>query len=324
MKSWWIVTKDHKTVMEPREVPVPQPKANEVVIKVHASAMNRGEIFAGGVMHGGPEKLGGGEASGVVHAVGGDVKHVKVGDAVFGRVRGAFAEYCVTDAPQVLKKPEKLSWEQAAAVPVSFITAWEMIYLYGKLKKGETLLIMGASSGAGVASIQIAKAMGARSIGTSGSQAKLDKLKAVGLDVGIATRKPDFGDAVLKANGGKGVDLVINGVGGTMFAECVRVLADHGRLATVGYVDNTFKAEVDLNAVHARRLEIFGVSNAHLSAEEKAASTAGFVRDVLPMIADGRIVPLIDRVYPFDEMPAAKACMDDSAMVGKIVVRVAD
>lgn len=322
MKSWWIVTKDHKTSMEAREIPEPQPKANEVVIKVHASAMNRGEIFAGGVMHGGPEKLGGNEASGVVHAVGSEVTHVKPGDAVFGRVRGGFAEYAVTDAPQVLKKPESLSWEQAAAVPISFITAWEMLFLYGKLKKGETLLVMGASSGAGVASIQIAKAIGARSIGTSGSQAKLDKLKAVGLDVGIATRKPDFGDAVVKANNGKGVDLVVNGVGGTMFAECLRILADHGRLATVGYVDNTFKAEIDLNAVHARRLEIFGVSNAHLSAAEKAASTACFVRDVLPMIADGRIVPVIDRVYPFAEVPAAKACMDDSAMVGKVVVKV--
>ena len=322
MKSWWIVTKDHKTVMEAREIPVPQPKPNEVVIKVHASAMNRGEIFAGGVMHGGPEKLGGGEASGVVHAVGSEVKHVKVGDAVFGRVRGGFAEYAVSDAPQVLKKPENLSWEQAAAVPISFVTAWEMLLLYGKLKKGETLLVMGASSGAGVASIQIAKAMGVRTIGTSGSQAKLDKLKAIGLDVGLATRKPDFGDAVLKANGGKGVDVVVNGVGGTMFAECLRVLADHGRLAVVGYLDNTFKAEIDLNAVHARRLEIFGVSNAHLTAAEKAASTAGFVRDVLPMIADGRIVPVIDHVYPFGEMPAAKACMDDSAMVGKVVIRM--
>lgn len=323
MKSWWIVTKDHKTVMEPREVPVPQPKPNEVVIQVCASAMNRGEIFAGGVMHGGPEKLGGNEASGIVQAVGEGVTQWKAGDEVFGRVRGGFAEYAVTDVAQVLSKPEKLSWEQAAAVPISFITAWEMIYLYGKLKKGETLLVMGASSGAGVASIQIAKVIGARTIGTSGSQDKLDRLKAVGLDVGIATRKPDFGDAVLKANGGKGVDLVINGVGGSVFAECLRVLADHGRLATVGYVDNTFKAEIDLNAVHARRLEIFGVSNAHLSAAEKAASTAGFARDVLPAIADGRIVPLIDRVYPFAELQAAKDCMESSAMVGKIVVRVA-
>lgn len=322
MKSCWIVTKDHQTHLEFREVPEPQPKAGEIVIKVHASAMNRGEIFAGGVVHGGPEKAGGNEASGIVHAVGEGVTTIKKGDAVFGRVRGGFAEYAVMDVAQVIPKPEKLSWEQAAAVPISFITAYEMITMYGRLKAGETLLVMGASSGAGVASIQIGKVIGARTIGTSGSQQKLDKLKTIGLDVGIATRKPDFADAVKKATDGKGVDLIINGVGGSVFAECLRTLAFRGRLATVGYVDNVFKAEIDLNAVHAGRLEIFGVSNARLPASGKAASTAGFVRDVLPALADSRIVPLVDRVYSFDELPAAKERMESNAMVGKIVVRV--
>jgi NADPH:quinone reductase-like Zn-dependent oxidoreductase len=198
-----------------------------------------------------------------------------------------------------------------------------MIYQFGKLQKGETMLIMGASSGAGMASIQLAKLIGARSIGTSGSQQKLDKLKTIGLDVGIATRKPDFAEAVKQANGGKGIDLVINGVGGSVFAECMRTLGFRGRLATVGYVDNVFKAEIDLNAVHAWRLEVFGVSNAHLSAEGKAEAARGFKRDVLPAIVDGRIAPLIDKVYSFDELPAAKERMDSSAMVGKIVVRVA-
>lgn len=323
MKSCWIVTKDHKTNLEFRDVPEPQPKTGEIVIKVHATAMNRGEIFAGGVVHGGPEKPGGNEASGTVHAVGDGVTQWKKGDAVFGRVRGGFAEYAVMDLAQVLKKPEKLSWEQAAAVPISFITAWEMVCLYGKLKAGENMLVMGASSGAGVACIQIAKMLGAHTIGTSGSQAKLDKLKTIGLDVGIATRKPDFYDAVMKATDKKGVDLVINGVGGSVFAECLRTLAFRGRLATVGYVDNVFKAEIDLNAVHAGRLEIFGVSNARLPAKSKAESTAGFARDVLPGIADGRIVPLVDRVFPFEQLPEAKACMEANEMTGKIVVRIA-
>jgi NADPH:quinone reductase-like Zn-dependent oxidoreductase len=322
MKSCWIVTKDHQNELEFREMRVPQPKAGEIVIRVHASALNRGEIFVGGVVHGGPEKLGGNEASGVVYAVGDGVTGIKVGDAVFGRVRGGFAEYALMDAHQIMRKPERLSWEQAAAVPVSYITAWEMIYQYGKLKAGETLLVMGASSGAGVASIQLAKVIGARTIGTSGSQQKLDRLKAIGLDVGIATRKPDFAEAVKQATDGRGVDLVINGVGGSVFAECLRTLAFRGRLATVGYVDNVFKAEIDLSAVHAGRLEIFGVSNARLPASGKAEATAGFIRDVLPALNDGRIVPLVDRVYGFDELPAAKECMESSAMVGKIVVRI--
>ena len=322
MKSCWIITKDHKNVLEYRDVPQPQPKAGEIVIKVHATALNRGELFVGGAVHGGPEKLGGGEASGLVHAIGAGVTGVKAGDAVFGRVRGGFAEYAVMDIAQVMPKPERLSWEQAAAVPVSFITAWEMIYQFGKLQKGETMLIMGASSGAGVASIQLAKLIGARSIGTSGSQQKLDQLKAIGLDFGIATRKPDFADQVKAANGGKGIDLVINGVGGSVFAECMRTLGFRGRLATVGYVDNVFKAEIDLNAVHVRRLEVFGVSNAQLSAEGKAEAARGFKRDVLPGLIDGRIAPLVDKVYSFDELPVAKARMDSSAMVGKIVVRI--
>ena len=322
MKSCWIITKDHKNHLEYRDVPQPQPKAGEIVIKVHATALNRGELFVGGAVHGGPEKLGGGEASGLVHAIGAGVTGVKTGDAVFGRVRGGFADYAVMDIAQVMPKPERLSWEQAAAVPVSFITAWEMIYQFGKLQKGETMLIMGASSGAGVASIQLAKLIGARSIGTSGSQQKLDQLKAIGLDFGIATRKPDFADQVKAANGGKGIDLVINGVGGSVFAECMRTLGFRGRLATVGYVDNVFKAEIDLNAVHVRRLEVFGVSNAQLSAEGKAEAARGFKRDVLPGLIDGRIAPLVDKVYSFDELPVAKARMDSSAMVGKIVVRI--
>jgi NADPH:quinone reductase-like Zn-dependent oxidoreductase len=322
MKSCWIVTKGHQNVLEFRDVPQPQPKAGEIVIKVHATALNRGEIFVGGAVHGGPEKLGGGEASGVVHALGEGVTGVKVGDAVFGRVRGGFAEYAVMDINQMMPKPERLSWEQAAAVPVSFITAWEMIYQFGKLQKGETMLIMGASSGAGVASIQLAKLIGARSIGTSGSQQKLDQLKAIGLDFGIATRKADFADKVKELNGGKGIDLVINGVGGSVFAECMRTLGFRGRLATVGYVDNVFKAEIDLNAVHVRRLEVFGVSNAQLSVEGKTEAARGFKRDVLPALVDGRIAPLVDKVYAFDELPAAKERMESNAMVGKIVVRV--
>jgi NADPH2:quinone reductase len=226
------------------------------------------------------------------------------------------------DINQMMPKPERLSWEQAAAVPVSFITAWEMIYQFGKLQKGETMLIMGASSGAGVASIQLAKLIGARSIGTSGSQNKLDQLKTIGLDFGIATRKPDFADKVKAITGDKGVDLVINGVGGSVFAECMRTLGFRGRLATVGYVDNVFKAEIDLNAVHVRRLEVFGVSNAQLSVEGKSEAARGFKRDVLPALLDGRIAPLVDKVYSFDELPAAKERMDSSAMVGKIVVKI--
>jgi len=238
-------------------------------------------------------------------------------------VRGGFAEYVVMDATQIIPLPANLTFEQGAAVPISYITAYEMLYPpYGKLKSGEWLLVTGASAGAGVASIQIAKMLGAKTLGTSGSAEKLAKLKAIGLDVAIETRGADFADKVKAATGGAGADLVVNLVGGTQFAECVRSLARHGRLAVVGYVDGSLKAEIDLSAVHVNRFEIFGISNAKLTPEEKAAATRGFVRDVVPAIADGRIVPVVDRVFAFDELPAAKAHMEASAMVGKIVVRV--
>ena len=323
MKSCWIVSKDHKATLEWRDIPIPQPKANEIIMRVRAAALNRGELVVGGAVHGGPEKIGGTEAAGEVHAVGDGIKSVRPGDRVFGRVRGGFAEYVAMEQHQIIPLPTQLSFEQGAAIPISYITAYEMLYPpYGKLKAGEWLLVTGASAGAGVASIQIAKMLGARTIGTSGSAEKLAKLEAIGLDVAIATRGADFAAKVKEVTGGAGADVIVNLVGGTQFAECLRCLARHGRLAVVGYVDGSLKAEIDLSAVHVNRFEIYGISNAKLTPEERAAATRGFVRDVVPAFADGRIAPVIDRVYAFDELPAAKAQMESNAMVGKIVVRV--
>ncbi len=322
MKSYWIVTRGQQSVLEPREVPVPQPQRDEVLIRVYATALNRGELIVGGAVHGGPEKLGGTEASGVVHAVGEGVTQWKAGDRVMGRVRGAFAEYAAMYVGQALPVPERLTWEQAAAIPSSFITAYEALVRYGKLQAGEWLLITGASSGVGVASILTAKVLGARTLGTSGSAAKLAKLTAIGLDVPIETRAPDFAQTVRAATGGEGANLAVNLVGGSVFAEIMRALARDGRLAIVGYVDGAYHADIDLTAAHVNRLQIFGISNARLKREERAVTTRAFERDILPAIADGRITPLVDRIFNFDELPVAKAYMESNAMVGKVVVRV--
>ena len=270
-----------------------------------------------------PEKLGGNEAAGTVHAVGEGVTEFKPGDRVMGRARGAFAEYAVMDSHQVMRVPSRLTWEQAAATPLSFITAYESVVLFGKLKAGEWLLVTGVSSGAGVASMQIAQVLGARTIGTSGSAEKLEKLKAIGLDVGIKTREPDFAQKVREATGGAGANLAVNLVGGSVFPECLRSLARKGRLIVVGYVDNQHHADIDLSAVHANRFEIYGVSNAKVTAEERAQAARGFARDILPAIESGRITPVVDRVFSFDQLPEAKAYMESSAMVGKIVVKIA-
>jgi len=230
MKSCWIVTKDHHAVFEWRNIFVPQPRPDEIVIRVRATALNYAEFVVGGAMHGGPEKIGGNEAAGEVHAVGDGVTAFRVGDRVFGRVRGGFAEYAPMPVHQAMPLPSRLTWEQAASIPVSFITAYEMLYPpYGKLRAGEWLLVVGASTGAGIASIQTAKMIGAHTIGTSRSSDKLTQLQALGLEVPIASRGADFAAHVREATGGRGADLTVNLVGGTVFAECLSCLARHGR-----------------------------------------------------------------------------------------------
>lgn len=322
MKSYWLVTKDNKATLELRDVPQPQPKAGELIVRVQASALNRGELIVGSVVHGGPEKIGGSELSGTVHAVGEGVAGVKTGDRVMGRARGCWAEFAVMDASQVIPMSSHMSWEQAAAFPLSMLTAYEAVATYGKLKAGEWLLIAGASAGAGVASLQTAQVLGAKTIGTSGSAQKLEILKGAGLDVGIRTRAPDFSATVREATGGKGADCAVNLVGGTYFPELLKSLARKGRLAIVGYVDGAHHAEIDLTTVHANRIEVYGVSNSRATAGERAEAVRGFRRDILPAYNERRMAPLVDRVFSFDEIPAAKAHMEADAMVGKVVVKI--
>lgn len=323
MKSCWIRSDAGKTVLEFREVPVPQPGAGEIVVRMRASSLNRGELLAAIGLHSlDKPKPAGSDVAGEVHAVGEGVTGVKPGDRIMGRSRGAFAEYALMPAHQAVPLPQRLDWEQAAAVPTVFVTAWETLCQYGRLKAGEWLLVAGASSGVGVACIQAAKVMGAKVIGISGSSGKLQQLAALGMDIGIAVRGGGFAAKALEATGGKGVNLAANLVGGSAFPDCLAALANQGRLGVVGYVDGAFESTIDLSAVHARRLEIFGVSNMHLTPAERAAAMAGFARDFLPALADGRIVPVVDKVFAFDDLPAAKAYVDSNAQIGKVVVRM--
>lgn len=313
---------DGVATLELKDSPKPQPGMAQILVRMRAASLNRGEFILAHGLHskGTGAKAIGMEAAGEVVECGAGVTEFKPGDRVMGRCPGAFAEFVVMDEREAMPVPANLSWQQAASVPLVFLVVYDMLVLQGKLKSDEWLLVAGVTSGVGVGSLQLAKALGARVIGTSGSEAKLERLKSLGLDVGVCTRWPDFHDAVMSATGGKGVHLVVNAVGGSVFAECVKSMAFEGRLATVGYVDGVMDGAMDIEALHAKRLTLFGVSNKLRNADQKAHSLPAFRAEVLPLFADGRITPLVDKAFKFEQLAQAKAFMDGNGQVGKIVL----
>ena len=312
MRAYFIESGPSGTRLDLREIPRPEASQGKVLVRVRAAGLNRGEFIAGhGVVKPGAPRPAGNEAAGEVEGS---------GERVMGRASGAFAEYALMEAREAIPIPPQLSFEEAAAIPLTFMVVHDMLVEQGNLKAGEWLLVTGVSSGVGVAALQAAKALGAKVIGTSGSSKKLEALKKHGLDAAIQTRQADFSKKILELTDGKGANLVVNAVGGSVFAECIRALAFEGRLAIVGYVDGQVTSGIDLDAVHAKRLRIFVVSNKLRNAEQRASTVRGFVADFLPHFASGRIKPLVDKVFEFDALPSAKAYMESDAHVGKIVI----
>ncbi len=319
MKAWML--EPAALTVQFQDIERPTPGASDLLVRVHSAAMNRGELLQGAKRLT-RAKVAGIEAAGVVEAVGPAVTRFKPGDRVTGRAAGGFAEYTTIDERDAIAVPQALGWNAAAAVPIAGLVAYDMLIPEGDLRAGQTLLVTGITSGVGVACLQIAKAIGARVIGTSGSADKIARLKALGLDGSVVTRGADFVEQALAFSGGTGIDLAVDSVGGSQFPACLASLGYQGRLAIVGHVDGVMSAEIDLGALHRKRLRVFGVSNAMRTAGERVATVEGFSRDVMPWIAEGRLKPLIDRVLPFDQVPQAHDAMRSNAHVGKIVVEV--
>jgi NADPH:quinone reductase len=314
---------------EIREVQRPVVPPGHVLLRVHASSINRAEMRRLRSLRAEPGKpapearIGGGDAAGEIVELGTGVSGLKIGERAMGRCNGGFAEYALLDAREVMPAPDALTWEEAACIPVVFVVVHDALFVSGQLQAGETVLVTGAASGVGIATLALAKYLGARVIGTSRSAAKLDKLKAHGLDAGVVTAGGGDGfGAVLAPAIGDGVDMIVDNIGGDVLAPLIAALKVGGRFVTIGRMSGVTKGELDVDRLAERRLHLYGVSNRLRNAAQRAESMRRFLADLMPALRDGKIRPIIDRTFPLAELPAAQAHVEADRHVGKVVIRM--
>ena len=323
MKSWVHSLTAGSHTLALHEVPEPEPDADEILVRVKAASFNRGEIAAASKAPAAAEgKPAGIECAGEIVRTGSAAGDFKPGEKVLGRARMAFSEYAVLHKGDAVRVPAGLSWEEAAGASITYQVAYEILFGEGTLSAGEWLLITGVTSGVGVAALQLGKLIGAQVIGTSRSPEKLATLAERGLDYGLVYEENEFVKQVREITGEHGVDVIVNNVGGGVFANCLKVLAFQGRLATVGNMDGIGHATIDLTAQHNKRLKLFGVSNKLRSPEDRSRSVALFASDILPAMNERKIVPVIDRVFAFVEAQQGLDYMNANNQVGKIIVKL--
>jgi putative PIG3 family NAD(P)H quinone oxidoreductase len=312
--------------LEIREVEdLPKPKEKEILVRVKTSALNRADILQRNGFYpapkGFPERILGLEFAGEVAAIGEAVNNFKIGDRVFGiTAGGAQAEILLTDESLLAEIPANLSFIEAATIPEAFITAHDAIFTLANLQESETLLIHAVGSGVGLAALQLAKAKNIKAFGTSRTEDKLEKCKKFGLDETILTDKnTNFGEIIKEKTDGKGVDVILDLVGASLFVGNMESLALKGRLILVGLTGGA-TAEFNLGLALAKRAKIIGTVLRSRPTNEKAEATAKFAKDVLPLIEAGKIKPNLDKVFSFEDIKEAHAYLESNQSFGKIVL----
>jgi NADPH:quinone reductase len=326
MRAIIITRPGPPSVLEARDIATPTPAQGQILVRVHATAVNRADLLQRQSRYpappGSPQSVPGLEYAGTVEAASADVTRWQRGDRVMGLVGGgSYAEYIVTHEDEAVRIPDDMDFDSAAAVPEAFITAHDALFTQMRLQRGETLLVHAVGSGVGTAALQLAREAGARVIGTQRSRWKLDRAVALGLDVAIDASTDDFVAAALRETAGRGVDGVLDLVGGDYLGGDLEALAVRGRILLVGLVAGA-KTQLDMRALLTKRATLIGTVLRARSLDEKIEVARAFDRAVLPLLAAGTIRPIIDDVLPLEAAARAHAVVGENRNFGKIVLRV--
>ena len=312
-------------VLKPATRPVPQPRAGEVLIQVAAAGVNRPDCLQRAGAYAPPpgaSHLPGLEVAGTVVRLGEGASQWKIGDQVCALTPGGgYAQYCLTPAAHCLPVPQGLDLIQSASLPETFFTVWINVFERARLAPGETLLVQGGSSGIGVTAIQMARAFGHRVLATAGSAEKCAACEQLGAERGINYRTEDFVEVVKQLTGGRGVDVILDMVGGDYVPRELKCLATDGRLSIIAFLGGS-KATLDMSDILFRRLTITGSTLRPRSVEYKAAVAQALRQRVWPLLEAGAIRPVIYRTFPLAQAAQAHALMESGAHVGKIVLQV--
>jgi NADPH2:quinone reductase len=328
MKALFVVPGSAGGVYEFRDIPVPTPDPGQVLVAIRAAGTNRGELLARPLLRSdnpaAKPMRAGIEFAGEIVALGDGVSGWKPGDRVMARGAGGYAEYAVVPQRALMRIPDGMSWAEAAAIPNVFVTAHDAIVSNAAVKPGESVMVTAGSSGVGTVAIQIARYIGANPVlATTRVAAKGGALRTLGAHEVIDTSKADWTAAVMTATDQRGVDAIIDQVGGPMLADNIRVLAIKGRLVSVGRNAGRV-GECDLDEVARKRASIIGVTFRTRSAEEALVCSERFAADLLGAFATGALKPMLDRTFPLERIADAHAYMLSDAQIGKIVVTVGD